>query len=150
MGGGMCLLMEALKLQLCFNDYHCLSFCFYPSHLRLLPFLLPPSSSLPSSPLPPILPHLPSLLSCTPPAENIVGGVGKGVYVLMSGLDLERLVLSAGPVGLMQAAIDVAFPYVHVRQQFGQPVGTFQVRWTVYVRMLTCMSGRYSMRVYLD
>ena len=76
--------------------------------------------------------------------------------MLMSGLDLERLVLSAGPVGLMQAAIDVAFPYVHVRQQFSQPVGTFQVRWTVYVRMypdvrmLTCMSGRYSMRVYLD
>ena len=95
------------------------------------PFLLPRSSP----PLPPILPHLPSLLSCTPPAENIVGGVGKGVYVLMSGLDLERLVLSAGPVGLMQAAIDVAFPYVHVRHQFGQPVGTFQVRWTVYVRM---------------
>ena len=62
-----------------------------------------------------------------------MGSSGKGVYVLMSGLDLERLVLSAGPVGLMQAAIDVAFPYVHVRQQFGQPIGTFQVRWTVYV-----------------
>ena len=47
--------------------------------------------------------------------------------MLMSGLDLERLVLSAGPVGLMQAAVDVAFPYVHVRKQFKQPIGTFQV-----------------------
>ena len=62
-----------------------------------------------------------------------MGGVNKGAYVLMSGLDLERLVLAAGPVGLMQAAIDVAFPYVHVRQQFNQPVGTFQVRWSVCI-----------------
>ena len=47
--------------------------------------------------------------------------------MLMTGLDLERLVLSAGPVGLMQAAVDVAFPYVHERKQFGRPIGTFQV-----------------------
>jgi len=47
--------------------------------------------------------------------------------VLMSGLDLERLILASGPVGLMQAAIDVAFPYVHQRVQFEEPVGTFQV-----------------------
>lgn len=73
-----------------------------------------------------------------------MGGVNKGAYVLMSGLDLERLVLAAAPVGLMQAAIDVAFPYVHVRQQFNQPVGTFQVRWRVcictqmYVHMHEC------------
>ncbi len=68
----------------------------------------------------------------------------------MSGLDLERLVLSAGPVGLMQAAIDVAFPYVHVRQQFGQPIGTFQVRWTVYIRMYTnvCINGKYAVCVH--
>ena len=57
--------------------------------------------------------------------------------MLMSGLDLERLVLSAGPVGLMQAAVDVAFPYVHVRQQFNQPIGTFQVSG-VYVDVCSC------------
>jgi len=53
--------------------------------------------------------------------------------VLMSGLDLERLILSAGPVGLMQASVDVAFPYVHQRVQFEQPVGTFQVSNFVYM-----------------
>ena len=58
---------------------------------------------------------------------NVLGQVNKGAAVLMSGLDLERLILSAAPVGLMQAAIDVAFPYVHQRVQFEQPVGTFQV-----------------------
>jgi len=58
---------------------------------------------------------------------NVLGEVNKGAAVLMSGLDLERLVLSAGPVGLMQASVDVAFPYVHQRVQFEQPVGTFQV-----------------------
>ena len=53
--------------------------------------------------------------------------VGKGVNVLMSGLDYERVVLSAGPLGLMQAALDVVLPYVHERKQFGQPIGTFQL-----------------------
>ncbi|KAI9189814.1 hypothetical protein H9P43_001247 [Blastocladiella emersonii ATCC 22665] len=61
------------------------------------------------------------------PAENVLGGEGKGVYVLMSGLDLERLVLAGGPVGLMQAACDVVFPYVHERKQFGKPIGHFQL-----------------------
>jgi isovaleryl-CoA dehydrogenase len=60
-------------------------------------------------------------------AENVLGEVGKGVYVLMSGLDLERLVLAAGPLGLMQACLDIVVPYVHQRQQFGQPIGHFQV-----------------------
>lgn len=64
---------------------------------------------------------------CEVPEENVLGGVGKGVKVLMSGLDVERLVLAAGPVGLMQAALDVVLPYVHTRQQFGQPIGTFQL-----------------------
>ncbi|KCV72514.1 isovaleryl-CoA dehydrogenase, mitochondrial [Fonticula alba] len=61
------------------------------------------------------------------PAENILGEEGKGVYVLMSGLDYERLVLAAGPVGLMQAALDITVPYVHDRKQFGQPIGEFQL-----------------------
>jgi isovaleryl-CoA dehydrogenase len=64
---------------------------------------------------------------CEAPAENVLGKVGKGVNVLMSGLDYERVVLSAGPLGLMQAALDVVLPYVHERKQFGQPIGTFQL-----------------------
>ncbi len=64
---------------------------------------------------------------CEVPAENILGGIGKGVNVLMSGLDYERAVLAGGPVGIMQAALDVAVPYVHERKQFGQPIGTFQL-----------------------
>jgi isovaleryl-CoA dehydrogenase len=64
---------------------------------------------------------------CEVPEENVLGAVGKGVNVLMSGLDYERVVLSAGPLGLMQAALDVALPYVHERKQFGQPIGTFQL-----------------------
>lgn len=60
------------------------------------------------------------------PNENILGEVNKGVRVLMEGLDLERLVLSAGPLGLMQAALDITLPYVHERKQFGQPIATNQ------------------------
>lgn len=60
------------------------------------------------------------------PDAHVLGQVDGGVRVLMEGLDLERLVLSAGPLGLMQAALDVALPFVHTRQQFGRPVGTFQ------------------------
>jgi isovaleryl-CoA dehydrogenase len=64
---------------------------------------------------------------CEVPAENVLGEVGGGVRVLMSGLDYERAVLAGGPVGLMQAALDVVTPYVHERQQFGQPIGSFQL-----------------------
>jgi len=60
------------------------------------------------------------------PTENVLGQVNKGVRVLMEGLDLERLVLSAGPLGLMQAALDIALPYVHERKQFGQPIALNQ------------------------
>ncbi|EJD53158.1 acyl-CoA dehydrogenase NM domain-like protein [Auricularia subglabra TFB-10046 SS5] len=65
--------------------------------------------------------------NCFVPDENVLGGIGAGVEVLMSGLDLERLVLSGGPLGLMQAAFDYAMEYIHERKQFGQPVGTFQL-----------------------
>jgi isovaleryl-CoA dehydrogenase len=64
---------------------------------------------------------------CEVPEENVLGQVGKGVNVLMSGLDYERVVLSAGPLGLMAAALDVVLPYVHERKQFGQPIGMFQL-----------------------
>ncbi len=64
---------------------------------------------------------------CEVPEENILGKLDEGVRVLMSGLDYERLVLSGGPLGLMQAAMDVAVPYLHEREQFGQPIGQFQL-----------------------
>jgi isovaleryl-CoA dehydrogenase len=64
---------------------------------------------------------------CEVPEENVLGEVGKGVRVLMSGLDFERTVLAAGPLGLMQAALDVVLPYVHERKQFGRPIGEFQL-----------------------
>ncbi len=64
---------------------------------------------------------------CEVPEENVLGQVGKGVNVLMSGLDYERAVLAAGAVGIMQAAMDVVIPYVHEREQFGQSIGTFQL-----------------------
>ena len=64
---------------------------------------------------------------CEVPAENVLGKVGEGVRVLMSGLDYERAVLAAGPIGIMQAALDAVVPYVHERKQFGQPIGEFQL-----------------------
>jgi len=64
---------------------------------------------------------------CEVPAENILGGLNEGAKVLMSGLDFERAVLAAGPVGIMQAAMDLVMPYIHDRKQFGQPIGEFQL-----------------------
>jgi isovaleryl-CoA dehydrogenase len=64
---------------------------------------------------------------CEVPAENVLGQVDEGVSVLMSGLDYERAVLAAGPIGIMQACLDVVIPYVHDRKQFGQPIGEFQL-----------------------
>jgi isovaleryl-CoA dehydrogenase len=61
------------------------------------------------------------------PEENLLGALDKGVKVLMSGLDYERVVLAAGPLGIMQAAMDVVLPYVHERKQFGKPIGDFQL-----------------------
>ena len=85
---------------------------------------------------------------CEVPQENVLGAVGKGVNVLMSGLDYERVVLAAGPLGIMQAAMDVVLPYVHERKQFGQPIGTFQLMQgkiaDMYVTMNACKSYVYA------
>ena len=64
---------------------------------------------------------------CEVPAENVVLGEGRGVKVLMSGLDYERTVLSGGPIGIMQACMDIVVPYIHDRKQFGQSIGEFQL-----------------------
>ena len=64
---------------------------------------------------------------CEVPEENVLGRPGEGLAILMSGLDYERAVLAAGPLGLMQACMDVVMPYVHERKQFGQPIGNFQL-----------------------
>src|SRR5712672_19744 len=64
---------------------------------------------------------------CEVPPENVLGSVGQGVTVLMSGLDYERVVLAAGPLGIMQACLDAVIPYLHEREQFGQPIGAFQL-----------------------
>ncbi|MGQ7791615.1 isovaleryl-CoA dehydrogenase [Faunimonas sp. B44] len=64
---------------------------------------------------------------CEVPSENVLGAEGEGVRILMSGLDYERAVLASGPLGLMQAALDVVVPYLHERHQFGQPIGSFQL-----------------------
>ena len=64
---------------------------------------------------------------CEVPEENVLGAVDEGVRVLMSGLDFERAVLAAGPLGIMQACLDVVIPYIHDRKQFGQPIGEFQL-----------------------
>jgi isovaleryl-CoA dehydrogenase len=64
---------------------------------------------------------------CEIPEENVLGGVGNGAKVLMSGLDLERAVLCGGPLGIMAACMDIALPYMHERKQFGQKIGDFQL-----------------------
>jgi isovaleryl-CoA dehydrogenase len=65
--------------------------------------------------------------NCEIPAENVLGGVDQGLHVLMSGLDYERAVLAAGPVGIMQACMDLVLPYVRQRKQFGQAIGEFEL-----------------------
>ena len=78
---------------------------------------------------------------CEVPEENVLGEVGKGVRVLMSGLDYERAVLAAGPLGIMQACMDVGLPYVHERKQFGQPIGEFQLMQGKLADMYTTMNA---------
>jgi isovaleryl-CoA dehydrogenase len=78
---------------------------------------------------------------CEVPAENILGPLDGGVKVLMSGLDYERVVLAAGPLGIMQNAMDIVLPYVHERKQFGQPIGTFQLMQGKLADMYTTMNA---------
>jgi isovaleryl-CoA dehydrogenase len=79
--------------------------------------------------------------NCEVPEENVLGAVGRGVNVLMSGLDYERAVLAAGPLGIMQACMDVVLPYVHERKQFGQAVGEFQLMQGKLADMYTTMNA---------
>lgn len=81
---------------------------------------------------------------CEVPEENILGGLNKGVNVLMSGLDYERAVLAAGPLGIMQACMDCVLPYVHERKQFGKPIGEFQLMQGKLADMYTTMNAARS------
>jgi isovaleryl-CoA dehydrogenase len=78
---------------------------------------------------------------CEVPEENLVGELNRGVNVLMSGLDYERAVLAAGPLGIMQAALDVVMPYARERKQFGQPIGTFQLIQAKIADMYVAMNA---------
>jgi isovaleryl-CoA dehydrogenase len=78
---------------------------------------------------------------CEVPAENVLGQPDEGVTVLMSGLDYERLVLAGGPLGIMQACLDLVIPYVHERRQFGQPIGEFQLMQGKLADMYTTLSA---------
>ena len=81
---------------------------------------------------------------CEIPEENVLGPEGRGVAVLMSGLDYERLVLTGGPLGIMQSCLDAVTPYVHQRQQFGQPIGEFQLIQAKLADMYTSLSAGQS------
>ena len=78
---------------------------------------------------------------CEVPAENVLGGEGRGVSVLMSGLDYERAVLAGGPLGIMHACLDAVLPYLHERTQFGQPIGSFQLMQGKLADMYTTLSA---------
>ena len=92
--------------------------------------------------------------NCEVPYENVLGEEGKGVNVLMSGLDYERVVLAAGPVGIMAGAMDVVVPYIHEREQFGKPIGTFQLMQgkiaDMYTTMNACRSYVYAVAKACD
>jgi len=81
---------------------------------------------------------------CEVPEENVLGAVGNGVNVLMSGLDYERVVLAAGPLGIMQACMDIVVPYVHERKQFGQAIGQFQLVQAKLADMYVTMNAAKS------
>jgi len=92
--------------------------------------------------------------SCEVPEENVLGGVGQGVRVLMSGLDYERTVLAAGPIGIMQACLDVVVPYIHEREQFGQSIGEFQLVQgkvaDMYTTLCACRAYLYAVAQACD
>jgi isovaleryl-CoA dehydrogenase len=79
--------------------------------------------------------------NCEVPAENVLGSDGGGIPVLMSGLDYERTVLAGGPLGIMQACLDVVLPYVHERRQFGSPIGEFQLMQGKLADMYTTLNA---------
>ncbi len=91
---------------------------------------------------------------CEVPAENVLGQVNHGVAVLMSGLDFERAVLAAGPLGIMQACMDVALPYVHERKQFGKAIGEFQLVQgklaDMYASLSACRAYTYAVAKACD
>jgi isovaleryl-CoA dehydrogenase len=91
---------------------------------------------------------------CVVPERNILGPVNAGVAVLMSGLDYERVVLSGGPLGIMQACLDVVIPYVHERKQFGQPIGQFQLIQAkladMYTHLNACRAYVYAVAIACD
>jgi isovaleryl-CoA dehydrogenase len=78
---------------------------------------------------------------CEVPAENVLGHLNQGAAVLMSGLDYERIVLAGGPLGIMQACLDIVLPYMHEREQFGRPIGTFQLMQGKLADMYTTMNA---------
>ena len=78
---------------------------------------------------------------CDVPEENVIGGEGRGVNVLMSGLDYERVVLAGGPIGIMQSCMDIVVPYVHERKQFDRPIGEFQLMQGKLADMYTTMNA---------
>jgi isovaleryl-CoA dehydrogenase len=92
--------------------------------------------------------------NCEIPYENVLGEEDKGVQVLMSGLDYERIVLSGGPLGIMAACMDVVVPYVHEREQFGKPIGTFQLMQgklaDMYVTWCACRAYTYAVAAACD
>ena len=92
--------------------------------------------------------------NCEVPAQNVLGAVNGGVRVLMSGLDFERAVLAAGPLGIMQACMDLVTPYIHDREQFGQPIGEFQLIQgkiaDMYTGLSSCRAYAYAVGKMLD
>ena len=91
---------------------------------------------------------------CEVPAENVLGRVDEGVHVLMSGLDFERAILAAGPLGIMQSCLDVVIPYIHDRKQFGQAIGEFELIQgkiaDMYTTMNACRSYIYAVAKACD
>jgi len=79
--------------------------------------------------------------NCEIPVENVLGEVDRGTYIMMRGLDSERVVLSAGPIGIMQACMDTVLPYLHERKQFGQPIGTFGIMQAKIADMYTALQS---------